>query len=171
MIIRQANNNDIDTLVNILRSSFSDVAERFKLTLENCPKNPAFCTRERVKTDFDRGLIYYILENEGQPCGCVAIEKASPQVCFLERVAVLPQHRRKGFGKALVNHIFEQARKNCAKKLEVALISENTILKNWYMKFGFVQKCTKKFDHLPFVVAFLSVEIVDTHQMKKCYNS
>ncbi|MBN1804723.1 MAG: GNAT family N-acetyltransferase [Sedimentisphaerales bacterium] len=159
MIIRQANESDIDTLVTLIRTSFRDVAERFALTIENCPGNPAFCTRERVKSDFEKGLIYYILENHGQPCGCAAIEKASPQVCFMERVAVLPKHRRKGYGKALVNHIFEQAGKIGAKELEVAMISENITLKNWYMKFGFVRKSTKKFDHLPFIVAFMSAEI------------
>jgi N-acetylglutamate synthase-like GNAT family acetyltransferase len=159
MIIRQANEADIDTLVNLLRSSFSDVAERFELTIENCPKNLAFCTKERVKSDLERGLRYYILEKDGQHHGCVAIEKASPDVCYLERIAVLPQYRRKGYGKKLVNHIFDQAKKNGAKKLEIGIISEDTKLKNWYMKFGFVQKGTKKFDHLPFVVAFLSTKI------------
>jgi N-acetylglutamate synthase-like GNAT family acetyltransferase len=167
MIIRDANEADIDTLVTLLRSSFSDVAERFELTIENCPKNLAFCTNERVKSDFARGLKYYILEESGQSCGCVAIEKAGPDVCYLERLAVLPEHRRKGYGKTLVNHIFDQAGKNGAQKVEIGIISEDTKLKNWYTKFGFVQKATKNFDHLPFVVAFMSAEIDETHQMKK----
>jgi N-acetylglutamate synthase-like GNAT family acetyltransferase len=167
MIIRQANEADLDALVTLLHNSFRDVAERFELTIKNCPKNPAFCTQERIKSDFDRGLRYYILEKDGQPCGCVAIEKAAPDACYLERLAVLPQHRRKGYGKALVNHIFDQAGKKDAKKLEVAMISENIELKNWYMQFGFVQKGTKKFDHLMFIVAFMSAEIDDTPTMEK----
>ncbi|MBC8471504.1 MAG: GNAT family N-acetyltransferase [Planctomycetes bacterium] len=167
MTIRQANEADIDTLVTLLRSSFSDVAERFELTIENCPKNLAFCTKERVKSDLDRGLRYYILEGDGRPCGCAAIEKAGPDVCYLERLAVLPQYRRKGYGKALVNHIFDQAGKNGAQKVEIGIISEDTKLKNWYSQFGFVQKSTKKFDHLPFIVAFMSAEMDDTNQTEK----
>ena len=163
MIIRQANNDDIGILVNLLRSSFRDVAERFELTIENCPKNLAFCTKERIGNDFERGLEYYILEKDGQPCGCVAIEKATPDICYLERLAVLPQHRRKGYGEALVNHIFELARKKSAKKLEIGIIAEDKKLTNWYGKFGFVLKGTKKFDHLPFIVAFMSAEIGHTH--------
>jgi N-acetylglutamate synthase-like GNAT family acetyltransferase len=169
MIIRQANEVDIDTLVTLLRNSFSDVAERFELTIENCPKNLAFCTKERIKSDFGRGLIYYILENEGQPCGCVAIEKANPDVCYLERLAVLPQHRRKGYGKGLVNHIFDQAGKIGAKKLEIGIIAEDKKLTNWYGKFGFVLKGTKKFDHLPFIVAFMSAEIGHSNQLEKLW--
>ena len=167
MIIRQANEADIDTLVILLRSSFSDVAERFELTFENCPKNLAFCTKERVKSDLARGLIYYILEKDGRPCGCVAFEKAGPDLCYLERLAVLPQHRRKGYGKELVNHIFDHAGKNGVQKIDIGIISEDKKLKNWYMKFGFVRKGTKKFDHLPFIVAFMSAEIEDTHKMEK----
>jgi N-acetylglutamate synthase-like GNAT family acetyltransferase len=167
MLIRQANETDNSILLDILRTSFAGAAERFNLTPENCPKNLAFCTKERIKSDLDRGLRYYILEKDGQPCGCVAIEKASPDVCYLERLAVVPQHRRKGYGKALVNHIFDQAGKNGAQKVEIGIISEDTKLKNWYMKFGFIQKATKKFDHLPFIVAFMSAEIDDTHNMEK----
>jgi N-acetylglutamate synthase-like GNAT family acetyltransferase len=167
MIIRDANEADIDTLVSLLRNSFSDVAERFGLTIENCPKNLAFCTQERIKSDFERGLRYFILDKEGQPCGCVAIEKANSEVCYLQRLAVLPQYRRKGYGKALVNHIFDQAVKNSAKKVEIGIISEDTKLTNWYKKFGFVQKGTKKFDHLPFIVAFMSAEIDNTNRTEK----
>jgi len=167
MIIRDANEADIENLVTLLRSSFRDVAERFELTIENCPKNLAFCTKERVKSDLDRGLRYYILEKDGRPCGCVAIEKASPDVCYLQRLAVLPEHRKKGYGKALVNHIFNQAGKNDAKKLEIGIISEDIKLKNWYKQCGFVRKGTKKFDHLPFIVAFMSAQIDDTNQKEK----
>ena len=167
MIIRDATKADIDTLVTLLRGSFRDVAERFELTIENCPKNLAFCTKERIKNDFDRGLRYYILEKDSRPCGCVAIEKAGPDVCYLQRLAVLPQHRRKGYGKALVNHIFYQAGKNGAHRVEIGIISEDTKLKNWYKQFGFVQKSTNKFEHLPFIVAFMSAEIGETYQEEK----
>jgi N-acetylglutamate synthase-like GNAT family acetyltransferase len=167
MIIRDANEADIDTLVTLLRNSFSDVAQRFGLTIENCPKNLAFCTKQRIKNDLNTGLRYYILEKDGQPYGCVAIEKASPDVCYLQRLAVLPQYRRKGYGKLLVNHIFEQAGKIGAQKVEIGVISEDTKLKNWYKQFGFVQKGTKKFDHLPFIVAFMSAEIDETYRTEK----
>ena len=43
--------------------------------------------------------------------------------------------------------------------MEIGVISEDTELKDWYRKFGFVQKNTKKFEHLPFIVAFMFVEL------------
>jgi len=159
MVIRQASLADVSLLVNLLRRSFTDVAGRFNLTAENCPKNLAFCTEQRVKDDFDRGLEYYILENNGQPLGCVALEKAGPELCYLERLAVLPEQRRKGFGKLLVDRVFDRTRKIGARRVEIGIISEQTELKSWYEKIGFLEKGTKKFDHLPFVVAFMFKEL------------
>jgi N-acetylglutamate synthase-like GNAT family acetyltransferase len=159
MVIRQANERDISILLDILRKSFAGVAERFNLTLENCPKNLAFCTEQRIKDDFARGLKYCILEESGQPCGCVALEKANSDVCYIERLAVLPEHRGKGLGKTLVNHIFDMAIEMEMQRVEIGIISEDTELRDWYKKFGFVQKNTKRFDHLPFIVAFMFVEL------------
>ncbi len=159
MITKEASKADIFILLDILHKSFAGVAERFNLTVDNCPKNLAFCTDQRIEDDFARGTEFYLLEDEGQTCGCVALEKATSEVCYLERLAVLPEYRRKGFGKALVNHIFDRAIEVQMRRVEIGIISEDAELKDWYSKFGFVQKNTKKFDHLPFIVAFMFVEL------------
>jgi N-acetylglutamate synthase-like GNAT family acetyltransferase len=159
MQIREANETDFDVLVTLLRDSFRDVAQRFGLTVENCPKSPAFYTKQRIKEDFERGVKYYILEENGKAFGCVAFEKAGPDFCYLERLAVLPEHRRNGCGKALVNHVFNQARKMGLQRIEIGMIAKDAKLKNWYRKFGFIVKGTKRFDHLPFEVAFMYADV------------
>jgi N-acetylglutamate synthase-like GNAT family acetyltransferase len=159
MIIRQADKSDIRLLLSILRNSFRDIAKKFGLTIENCPRYIAFYTEERLAGDFERGMKYYVLEENGTACGCVALEKAGPEVCYLGRLAVLPEHRNKRFGTALVNHLFERARQTGAKRVEIGMISKDRRLKNWYRRFGFIQKGTKKFDHLPFTVAFMYREL------------
>jgi len=159
MIIRDAKKVDKGVLVTLIRNSFRDVAEKFALTAEDCPKFPAFNAKERVEGDFEKGLKYYILEENGRACGCVVLEKASLEVCYLGRLAVLAQHRNKGFGQALVNHLFEQAQKIGIRRVEIGIISKHRKLKNWYKKFGFIEKGTKKFDHLPFTVAFMYREL------------
>ncbi len=159
MIIRGANETDKSVLEALIRDSFYDVAEKFALTAESCPKFPAFNAKERVASDFEKGLKFYILEENGLACGCVALEKAGPDLCYLGRLAVLPEHRNKGFGQALVNHLFEQARKIGVRRVEIGIISKHRKLKNWYRKFSFTQKSTKKFDHLPFTVAFMYREL------------
>ena len=166
MIIRDTNEADVGTLTTLLRESFRDVAERFELTVENCPKNLAFCTDHRIEGDIERGLSYFLLEHDDLPCGCIALEKASPEICYLERLAVLPEHRRKGCGKMLVEHLFDKAAASGSQRVEIGIIAEDTKLRNWYEKFGFVLKGTKTFDHLPFVVAFMAAEIDGTNKVK-----
>jgi len=159
MIIRDAEKVDRDVLITLIRDSFCDVAEKFALTAESCPKFPAFNAKERVEGDFEKGMKYYILYEDNMPCGCIALEKASPDLCYLGRLAVLPEHRNKGFGQALVDHLFEQARKFDIRRVEIGIISKHRKLKNWYRKLGFIEKGIKKFDHLPFNVAFMYREL------------
>jgi len=39
------------------------------------------------------------------------------------------------------------------------MIAKDNELKDWYKKFGFVHKNTRKFDHLPFLVEFMYLEL------------
>ncbi|MGD8253384.1 MAG: GNAT family N-acetyltransferase [Syntrophobacterales bacterium] len=157
--IRAAGFADVPVLSGLIRVSFRDVAERFALTLENCPKHPSNCTDEWIENDFARGVAYYILESDGTPVGCVALEKANPELCYLERLGVVPQSRRKGFGRALVDYLLYEARALGAKQIGIGIISDDTELKLWYQRIGFVEKETKEFDHLPFLVTFMSYKL------------
>ena len=154
--IRAATRQDIPLLTMLVSTAFRDVAERFHLTLENCPKHPSNCVPEWFETAMTKGARYYILEDKGTPCGCVALEQAKPDVGYLERLAVLPQCRKKGFGEALVAHVFAEARKMGIGRMEIGIIAEQTELRVWYERLGFVITRESEFQHLPFRVAFMA---------------
>jgi ribosomal protein S18 acetylase RimI-like enzyme len=147
------------TLVDVIRRACATVAKRFALTPQNCPKTAAFYTMDRLRADLDRGVQYYLLEDNTEACGCVALENAKPGVCYLERLAVLPEHRSKGFGTALVRHAFAEAMAMGIRRIEIGIIAEDTRLKQWYRRFGFELTGTKTFDHLPFLVAFMATDL------------
>ena len=157
--IREADIADISLLSELIRLSYRDVADRFKLSAANCRKHPSICTDEWVENDFRRGVSYYILEQKSVAAGCVAIEKANPDLCYLERMAVLPHARNKGLGGKLVEHIFHKARELESKRISIGIIAEQTELKQWYQKIGFIEGATKAFSHLPFRVTFMSYEL------------
>jgi ribosomal protein S18 acetylase RimI-like enzyme len=159
MTIRPMDGDEVDMLADLLRRSFATTAERFGLTVESCPKSPAFYTSQRVAADLDRGATYSFLEEDGHVCGCVAVEHAKPGVVYLERLAVLPEHRSKGYGRALVRYALAEAKAGGAERVEIGIFAEDTQIKDWYRQFGFEQTGTKKFEHLPFVVAFMAVEL------------
>ena len=157
--IRTCTQEDIGILVKIIRSSFKDVAENFGLTQENAPRHPSNCTEDWIQKDIERGVTYFIIENQNSPVGCVALEPADPEVFYLERLAVLPNQRRQGFGKALVAHVLSEAKLLGAHRVSIGIIAEHTELKNWYKGMGFVEGESKAFSHLPFRVSFMSYEV------------
>lgn len=156
--IKETDIRDIYILSGIIRKSYQDVAKKFHLTAENCPRHPSNCTDEWIQNDFSRGVIYYILMHEDDALGCVAIEQPEPELCYLERLCVLPEYRRNGLGKILVDHAFKQAEAINVKKIGIGIISKQTELKKWYEKAGFVEGDTKNFPHLPFSVTFMTYE-------------
>ena len=155
MEIKEATPGDAEVLAGIIRQGFRDVADRLALTQENCPKHPSNYTAEWIASDLQRGVRYYLLECRGEAVGCVALEMATDDLFYLERLAVLPCHRRQGFGTTLVRHGLAQAKTAGARKVSVGITADHVELKAWYRGLGFVEEGIKEFAHLPFRVAFL----------------
>ncbi len=154
--IRSCTQKDTGVLVETIRESFRDVAERFGLSEENAQRHPSNCTAEWIQHEMGRGVIYFVIESENMVSGCVALEAASSEACYLERLGVLPNRRRRGFGKALVGHVLSEAKLLGALHVNIGIIAEDTELKAWYKRLGFIETETKEFPHLPFRVTFMS---------------
>jgi len=157
--IRICTKEDARVLAETTRKSFQDVAERFGLTHENAPRHPSNCTVDWIRKDMEDGVTYFAIGNRNHVVGCVALEKANSEVCYLERLAVLPNQRRCGFGKALVQHALSEAKLLGVNYVSIGIIAEQTELKHWYKKLGFVEGESKEFPHLPFRVTFMSYGI------------
>ena len=158
--IRKATLQDVHQLSSMIRLGFRDVAERFGLTPDNCPNHPSNCTERWIEEDLGRGVVYYILERSRVPTGCVALECAENGTFYLERLTVLPEARRRSFGKTLVDHAFMEAKALGAERIDIGIIAEHIELKNWYEKMGFVETETRKFENLPFLVTLLTYDLV-----------
>lgn len=154
--IRACAYQDIPILTETIRNSFRDVAERFCLTRENAPHHPSNCSDNWIRFDMERGVRYFIAEHEHQVAGCVAVEQAASGVCYLERLAVLPGHRRRGLGRILVDQVLSKAGELGADCVSIGIIDEHAELKSWYKKIGFVEGESRKFSTLPFLVTFMS---------------
>ncbi len=157
--IRACAREDIGMLVKTIRESFLTVAERFCLTPKNSPRHPSNCSTEWIQREMDRGVRYFVLEDEGMVAGCVALESASSNLCYLERLGVLPDQRQRGFGKALVGHALLEAKRLGARQVGIGIIAQDKELKDWYKTLGFLQTETKKIAHLPFQVTFMSCNV------------
>ena len=156
--IRQASESDAALVAGIISRAFAEVALRFSLTRENCPKHPSNCTADWVRQDRKRGVRYFVAQDKAVPLGCVAMEMGSPGTCYLERLAVLPEQRKRGIGRALVEHVVQSARAAAAHRVSIGIIASHVELREWYRRLGFQDRATKSFPHLPFEVLFMEME-------------
>jgi diamine N-acetyltransferase len=154
--IREGGPGDIPVLAQTVSTAFQDVAHRFGLTPENCPRHPSNCTEDWIRLALEQGVRYFVLEHEGNMAGCAALERSGSGVCFLERLSVLPPYRRRGFGRELVDHVLEEARKLGAQGVGIGIIADHGELREWYLKLGFIEGELKDFPHLPFRVLLMS---------------
>jgi len=159
MIIRIGTVSDVRNLSETIKKSYTTVAQQFNLTVENCPKHPSNCSDEWIKKDMDRGVKYFVLESKSQIIGCIALEKANSETCYLERLAVIPERRNEGLGSRLIKHFFQEAESMGFAAIGIGIIAKQNDLKKWYQKRGFIETGTKAFDHLPFEVLFMEYNI------------
>lgn len=187
--IVEASSADITRLAQLIRDSFLEVAGRFKLTPQNCPRHPSNYTSRWVEKDLARGVRYFILIVDNAAVGCVGVEKAPQKTppgrraekpgktehhnrtgrpasddrnvlkdnleVYMERLAVLPQHRGNGYGARLAQHALREAKQMGAAIVGVGIIAADVGLKNFYQALGFEACQTKHFPHLPFQVTFM----------------
>ena len=147
---------DMDCLVQVIRTAFLTVAEDLNLTRENAPTNPAFINPEDIlKSVSEKKIVFYGCLKDEHLIGCYALENAGEGIFYLERLAVLPSERHHGIGRELIFDAFERVRQQDGKKVSIAIIDENAVLKKWYQALGFTQTGLKAFPHLPFRVCFL----------------
>jgi len=149
---------ELKSFLSVIINSFSTVAEELKLTKETAPTNPAFITDERLLEIFNKikcfGLYY-----ENLPIGFFGLEESEDSMLMLEKLSVLPEYRHKGFGKMILDYTVKFASEMGFKKISIAIINENYILKKWYRDYGFAETRINIFPHLPFEVCFMELTI------------
>lgn len=156
-MIRKVEQEDIKECVEVIRKSFSTVADEFGFTMENAPRFTAFATTE--------GRINWHLNGEHRPMyaycedgaivGYYSLLLQGNNECELNNVCVLPEYRHKGIGVALLKHAFVIAAELGCTKMNIGIVEENEILKKWYDSYGFVHTGTQKFDFFPFTCGYM----------------
>lgn len=141
--------------LDVIHKSFATVAEEFGLTRENCPKHTSFMIIETLKEQFDAGDPMFAIYDTGKIVGYFSLSYFENGIFDLLNLAVLPEYRHKGYGKQLLDYAKGKVRENGGRKITIGIIEENAVLKEWYLKNGFIHTGTKKFDHLPFTVGFM----------------
>lgn len=151
--------NEMTESASIIRKAFETVANEFNIKEEDVPSNPAFLTVESLIKSYKKGIeLFGVFENEEQ-VGFVAIEKADNNIFYMEKLAVLPAHRHKGFGKRIMDFVMKYVKEKGGSTVSIGLINENKVLKEWYRNYGFLETGLRIFEHLPFEVCIMQINI------------
>lgn len=150
---------ELTVSINVIRKSFATVAEQFKLTKEKVPTNPAFIEMRHLQKMLDKGIAMFGVFCEMLHIGFVAIERHEPTDFYMERLAVLPEYRHRGYGRQIVKYVTEYVADQGGKSVLIDVIGDHEILKSWYRELGFIEFTTKRFSHLPFPVCYMRKEL------------
>ena len=148
--IREANNEDIETLVQIARKSFYDTFARFP---ENSPEDlqsylDKHYTREALTADLaETNVAYFVAEIDGRLVGYAMLKRNSREEGItgknpieLCRLYNLQEFIGKGIGKALMLKCLEFGKEKGHDTLWLGVWENNNLAINFYRKFGF-EKC------------------------------
>lgn len=159
MIIKVTTENQLDTCLNIIHKSFQTVADDMNLTKENCSSHTAFMPLEKLQNQFENGNPMFLYEYNNKIVGYFSLSINDNSV-ELNNLSVLPEYRHLGIGKKIVNYAVDYSKNTLGvNKIKIGIVEENTILKEWYKTLGFVHTGTRKFEHLPFTVGFMELEL------------
>ncbi len=159
MIIQVKNKEQLNICLEIIRDSFITVASEFGLTEKNCPSHTAFITMNKLKMQFDDGRPMFLFYRDEIPVGYFSLAKCSDEEWELNNLAVLPEYRHLGIGKEMVDYAVEMVKNYGGNKISIGIIEENVTLKEWYLKLGFNHISTRKFEHLPFTVELMELNL------------
>jgi N-acetylglutamate synthase-like GNAT family acetyltransferase len=159
--IREAGRQDAPLLLGLIQESFETLYRRVGLTPANFSRHAAHMGPEWILEQMDTGNRFFILEDSGLACGCVALRTADAGAVELWRLAVLPAHRRKGYGRMLVDHVVAEARRLGARRVTLGLWATDPQLRRWYERRGFRKTITetKTCPDLPLAVTHMAMDL------------
>ena len=138
MFIKVETENQIDTLVEMAKEIWGGYFKAFfdnvtlpKLIEAAQSKNTIL---EQIENDFE---YYFIVENN-ETLGYFAYEiDSANNLLFLQKLYLFPEHRRKGLGKSVLDHLVSLCARKHLNKLTLTVYHGNENAIRAYEKWGF----------------------------------
>ena len=162
MVFKEIYDTDVPACSEVIRKAFTTVALQFGITRENFPYDDGmFMTSEALASEKQQpGKAMYALHLNGQIIGFVTITDKGNSIFGIGHLAVLPEYRRLGYGKALLNFAKAKIVQAGGTKIMIGIIEENAVLKAWYEQYGFISTGADIFPDLPFTVGYMELDLI-----------
>lgn len=160
--IREITEGEAESVATLIRLGFQDIIKRFKLSPERCPDFIGHCQTEWIQNCITKGFHYYLIEEQGNACGCIGIKMMS-WLCLIQVLAVLPDFRRRGFGRQLIEYVEGEAKLRGLTRIGLDMVAKNRQLCHWYRRLGFETTQTGTRDNLPFLIRYMAKDVVQNN--------
>ena len=160
-MIRKVERADIPECVRVIRDSFRTVADEFGFTKENAPRFTAFAMTEEWLLWQMEGehRLMFADEEDGVIRGYYSLQLLDSGECELNNLSVLPEYRHQGIGGRMLKHAMDTAREHQRKGINLGIVEENTVLRQWYERNGAVHTGTEKYDFFPFTCGYMKISL------------
>lgn len=160
-MIKPVERDNLMECISVIRDSFKTVADEFGFTEENAPRFTAFATNaDRLYYHFDveKRPMFAFFDNE-KIIGYYSLLIKENDEIELNNLCVLPEYRHRKIGEELLLDSIDRAKKLGCRKMTLGIVEENTLLKNWYIGYGFRHIKTEKYDFFPFTCGYMERHI------------
>lgn len=158
--IREMKEEEIDSCVVLIRESFLTVAEEFGLTEDNAPRFTAFAAnRARLEYQYHENRPMFVYVNEERPIGYYSLHQKDSETVELNQICIYPDFRHHKLGEKLLLHAIREAMVRGYLTMTIGIVEENTKLRAWYEKYGFVHVKTEKLDIFPFTCGYMTKKL------------
>jgi diamine N-acetyltransferase len=158
--IREVTTDDeLRESMRIIHVAFAPVAQELGITRESWPQCTGFITLDALNLGRLGGDRYFGLFDDETQVGFVAIPTPKEGHCHFGRLAVLPEHQHKGYGRQLVQFVMDYARKAGVTKVSLGMANANDTLRRWYEGLGFHVTEVRKLDHVPCAICMMEMDL------------
>ena len=148
-MIRPIEWNDLPVCLEVIQKGFETVELEFGITVE---RGWASLPYEKLTAKFESGILMFGYFANNKMVGYLSMEMFENDVCRLDGIVVLPEYRKKGYGKKLLDFCKLKAKELGANKIRLGMIDDNKRLRKWYEENGFTNVGCKKYDNAPYTV-------------------
>jgi len=144
IVFRKATNADAHEIARQNAIYFNDEEE-----ISSGPEEEAISSEDLILPEEEerRGMTSYLVEKEGQIIGKVNLQLTS-KLGAIFGLGVLPEHRRKGYGRALLLLAIEKLKEANAQEIMLQVAAENSNALNLYKSCGFEETSTMDYFEL-----------------------
>jgi GNAT superfamily N-acetyltransferase len=159
LTIRTATETDASAIAAIVVQSFRKQAELLGISQLEHPNYVAFETEANVRRRIEAGVHVALASSGDQFIGTVSCAYSRDEPAEILRLAVLPSHRGKHYGRELMTYAEDRLAVAGAAAVEISIVARFRRLQAYYEELGYSATRFKSVRSLPFELLYMQKAI------------